>query len=278
MDTVFFVDWLSLVFDASWMNLPPGTQPTDKEAEIASYILTHLGAWKACKPRWGYLQAWRDALTGAVTQYHAGRPDMGLNVIYPGKSLSLLNWRDVLRHSLEKEGRPTRIDLTVDVRNPEFDLPYLYDHVVGGEIISSARNHRYITSSGGDTLYVGSRTSEKMLRVYDKGAEQGGQPGVWFRVELEMKGNAARWAAPVLLDASAERVMAIITGFFDAPKHPGWVAAIHSAIPAERIPSDKSRPDTEAWLMTLVAKTLAAAERRRPGFMDDFIDEALKFL
>ena len=42
----------------------------------------------------------------------------------------------------------------------------------------------------GKTIYIGSRSSEKMIRIYDKAAEQN-QEGVWIRYEIETKGDFA---------------------------------------------------------------------------------------
>lgn len=278
MDTVYFVDWLSVVFDWTWMNVPAGFEPTNGEAALAGYILTRLGAWTRCKPRFGYSLAWREPIAGTVMQYSPSRPDMGVNVIWTGQTLAKLDWRETLRLALDKSGRVTRLDLTVDVHDANFDLRELSFQHDAGLTLTKARSHRFVVSESGATLYIGGRSSGKYIRVYDKGGEQGDEQGVYIRIELECKSEAARFVAPLLLELDDNTVLGVITGYFDAPSHPGWVTAMGSAHAAIRVPSEKRRPDTEAWLMGMVARTMAAAERRTPGLLDAFFDEVVNLL
>ena len=44
----------------------------------------------------------------------------------------------------------------------------------------------------GDTLYIGSRTSEKFLRVYEKGKEQGDEASPWVRWEVQFRASSRR--------------------------------------------------------------------------------------
>jgi len=278
MDTVYFVDWLSVVYHWTWMNVASGSEPLLAEAELCGWILTGLAGWQRCKPRFGYSLAWREPIAGAVMQYSSTRPDMGVNIVLTGQTLRLLDWRAQLKRALEREGKVTRLDLTVDVRNPDFDLPKLYAQVERKEVETRARSYRFVTSNGGGTLYVGGRSSEKFLRIYDKGGEQGEQLNQYFRIELECKAEAARWVANMLAQDDSNEVLGVITGYFDAPLHVGWVLAMATAKMAIGVPSEKKRPDTEAWLMGMVARTMAAAERRRPGILDKFFDEVVNLL
>lgn len=278
MDTVYFVDWLSVVFDWTWMNVPAGFEPTVGEASLAGFILTRCGAWQRCKPRFGYSLAWREPIAGTVLQYSPSRPDMGVNVVWTGQTLAKLDWRETLRLALDKAGRVTRLDLTLDVHDRAFDLQLLAKLVDEGQVETRARSHRFVHSETGDTLYIGGRSSEKFMRIYDKGGERGDAQGQYFRIELECKGAAARWVAPHLVALDDIDVLGVITGYFDAPVHAGWVSAIGSAHAAVGVPSEKRRPDTEQWLMGMVARTMAAAERRRPGILDEFFDEVVNLL
>lgn len=93
----------------------------------------------------------------------------------------------------------TRLDFAVDVRGwgarPE-DLKTAFD---AGRGITAAQSATFVDGrkrsgeSTGSTLYLGSRSSEKFMRVYDKAAQMG-VDGDWIRVELELKGDAARAA------------------------------------------------------------------------------------
>lgn len=109
---------------------------------------------------------------------------------------------------LAKADRVSRVDLAVTVRLAE------RDDLLGESTYAQAENHydahpkTAIPSiiqdgAGGCTVYVGRRTSDRFLRVYNKAAESiaGGDPiaiarypNCW-RYELECKGSAARPAA-----------------------------------------------------------------------------------
>jgi len=74
----------------------------------------------------------------------------------------------------------TRIDIQRTVKKPEWvDLPKLYKHLGknGTSLISSDEN---------DTLYLGSRTSDKFTRLYEKLFEE-----MYLRLEFELKGKRA---------------------------------------------------------------------------------------
>ncbi len=90
----------------------------------------------------------------------------------------------------------TRFDLQVTceakVANPGLAVTwyeYLKDEIAKG---GRTRKIRLIRSETGDTLYVGSRKSPVMLRLYDKSLSLGElQLGHYWRYEVEYKGLAA---------------------------------------------------------------------------------------
>lgn len=55
--------------------------------------------------------------------------------------------------------------------------------------IMQQRNEKRNTT--GETVYIGSRTSSKLCRIYDKAAEQGKAGDDWIRVEIEVKSPVA---------------------------------------------------------------------------------------
>lgn len=60
-----------------------------------------------------------------------------------------------------------------------------------------------LDGTGGQTIYIGSRSSERMARVYNKAAEMGMSDDVdWVRFELEFKGDRAAWCVANWLDGS----------------------------------------------------------------------------
>lgn len=91
----------------------------------------------------------------------------------------------------------TRLDFAVDVRGMGARPEHLKDAFEAGKGITGAQSANFVAGRKrngertGETLYVGSRSSDKFLRVYDKAAQMG-LDGDWIRVELELKGDAAK--------------------------------------------------------------------------------------
>jgi hypothetical protein len=87
--------------------------------------------------------------------------------------------------------RLTRLDLCATVGR-EIDLGYWYrrQRAAGDKI--------KCTNINDETLYVGSRKSDRLWRVYNKALEQG-IVGPLYRIELELKGDRARQAKRLLI-------------------------------------------------------------------------------
>lgn len=81
----------------------------------------------------------------------------------------------------------TRIDLavTIELEVPDKSIASVaYQAALDG---ISQTNSIVTNSHGGQTVYLGSRQSKFFGRIYDKGAEQGTEPGKFWRFELECK-------------------------------------------------------------------------------------------
>lgn len=94
------------------------------------------------------------------------------------------------------EANVTRLDFAIDVKNSGGAIQQLHDMWKEGKIRTSAKQITPFGKEGvggedlGKTLYFGSRQSERMIRVYDKGKQLETQED-WLRIEIELKG---RWA------------------------------------------------------------------------------------
>lgn len=101
-----------------------------------------------------------------------------------------------------RNGRASRIDLALDVDDQDRNLARFLAAQLPAE---ERRQLKCWLADGlgeGDTLYLGSRSSDRMMRVYDKTAQQGLDPkvvGQRWRYEVELKGDyaAAAWSAIV---------------------------------------------------------------------------------
>jgi len=92
----------------------------------------------------------------------------------------------------------SRVDIAFDLFDYGIDVLKMYDDWKRGRLEVRARTARPVTEGvmtdagvvEASSVYFGSRTSETMLRVYEKGKETG--TGIdWVRVELELKGDRA---------------------------------------------------------------------------------------
>jgi hypothetical protein len=115
-------------------------------------------------------------------------------------------------------------------------------------------------SSGGGTLYVGSRSSMRYGRTYDKGIEEGGHvAGKQFRYELEIKDTLADQAVAMLAGcADVERQYLAMLGDFFSKRHirPLWhVPASEGKLEIPRIASDDA--GSLRWLGGPVGATVA---------------------
>lgn len=92
----------------------------------------------------------------------------------------------------------SRIDIAFDLIDYGIDVLQIYRDWKSGKFATRGKKAQPVTSgvmtetgvTEASTVYFGSRTSEVMLRVYEKGKEQGVDLD-WVRFELEIKGDRA---------------------------------------------------------------------------------------
>lgn len=130
----------------------------------------------------------------------------------PGLYMDICVLKELLYH-IKNIGHVTRLDLAIDDKeNPYYTLPELQSVLEEQRFVSKFRSWRLVkdsTTSGelvGATLYLGSRQSDIMLRIYDKQLEQIAK-GVeaaaetpWIRWEMELKNEYANMALTDLLE------------------------------------------------------------------------------
>lgn len=132
----------------------------------------------------------------------------------PGIDMDMSVLKELLGH-IRNIGHVTRLDLAIDDKyDPYYDLPELQNILEEQRFVSKFRSWRLVkdsTTSGelvGATLYLGSRQSDIMLRIYDKQLEQIAK-GVkdadtvpWIRWELELKNEYANTVLTDLLNGT----------------------------------------------------------------------------
>ena len=180
------------------------------------YAVALCEVCKPTKPRDGYTRAVTTD-DGLQWMCNPDRPDMGCSVLLDGDTCQKLRadarFATIARWLAERPGaRCSRIDLAFDVFDRE-PLDLAHASVRAGAFVSRAGRKSYQFVEGGDgslTVYMGKRSSESFLRIYDKAKEQK-LPGEWTRFELECKGNRAHPTLLLWLDGVTPR--AIIADF-----------------------------------------------------------------
>lgn len=143
------------------------------------------------------------------------RNTVSITVSGNGLSMAQNGWEFQLFKFLEnaQRGKITRIDLAHDDIKGEYLNIYELDKLesAGGFHCGGARssvrhdgNWKYKDPNNqGLTLYVGNRTSGKMMRAYEKGKQLGESNSKWTRVEVEYKSADRNIPFDVLLNPSA---------------------------------------------------------------------------
>lgn len=262
-----FLDWMSYVIEDKIAEKKEQFQMVFIDAGLSARNI------KRCKPRNAYKIAYQNE-QGAIVMCSPCRVDMGINVLLTGSVLAKYDWLTVLCALTAIPGHFTRLDLTIDARDSGLDINRLYQMARKGLMTCKARKVTRLQSNTGTTLYVGSRSSERFMRIYDKAGEQGIEDTDWKRIELEASGQKAAWIGQYLAVSETASIPALIKDFIDFPSSRAW-QGIFGGVVAQRTESDKKVSDTVAWLLDTVAPTLAKQIILDPNVEFDFQDRLL---
>jgi DNA relaxase NicK len=265
------IDWLTVTFPPDEITSIYGDKVNDPSYGriIAGSISGSRGRFVARGGTHGYAVAY-EQIDGVVVAWNRPLQSNGLYISYPGAALEHMDWLSFLDRLLALGARVSRLDLASDLVGKHINLEEWYQKVRNGDAVTNARRHRLVQSESGATLYIGSRSSERFLRIYDKAGQEGVDMD-WFRAELELKGGAAKGVARYLQQKrSLEEVPAIINAFFRlrCSDWDEWMETDHSAV----IYSTKTRSNTADWLLNSVAPALARHLEKDAGFIEDFIE------
>lgn len=255
------IDWLSFTAphrsQLPGVIVPPWEESINGQADIG---------------RFGYRKALRFH-SGLIVMYDGSTPTMGQHFIYSGRAimnsiannndggLSILDWHNSQGHKC------TRIDLAIDVPDGQELIETISKMAETRSFRGTAHTATTIRSSDGEglTIYVGSRISERFVRVYNKSAQLG-QQGHWTRIEVEIKGDSARAVARAILGAGnggldmvARSVISRVCTF-DCPS---WQKVFEGETLTIGTPKIEEKA-TEEWLLGQVVAALVKFERQNP--------------
>lgn len=165
------------------------------------------------------------------------------------------------------EGKFSRIDLAVDM---ECDVtPLEFDsHITEGRIKTRSR----MSSSTGQTVYIGSRSSERFARVYRYFAPHP-RSGL-LRAEFQLKGDYANALAHQVACGASLAAIARAQGEHFGFAHPCW--NVDAAPEALRVNSHAQSGNTVHWLTTTVAPLLRRMQREGKLDVEAWLDEYVR--
>lgn len=153
--------------------------------------------WELTKGAHGY----RDRLYWERISIHFnGRDDMGVWCEMSGQGCRAFetfgngNYDKLFTEILDNPGdmHLTRLDVAFDDHSGLLDIAEVCQDVRDQSYVSRFRGWQVVDSDGGSSATLGSRSSEILVRIYDKAAERGFVDGRhWVRVELQLRRDRA---------------------------------------------------------------------------------------
>lgn len=203
----FFTQALWLVEDE--LELAPGTR------------------WAASKGQRHYALSFFDAVSGVQVDIPSpAEKEQGLRLTAPGKAVVLRSVRS-LRAVLSKGWRPTRVDLAWNIQEVQVSVNQCYAYWKAKSPKRDTMTAKAVGSSKtGETMYVGSRSSDFYMRLYDKAKEQGMEGRLFFRLEVELKGDLVR----AVFEREFDHVDALATWVADKAGLGSWFGEPYRAL------------------------------------------------
>jgi hypothetical protein len=265
------VDWLSLTF--------PHDFPFKHYLNFDEFIRTGNG-------QHGYRNRFEGLNTGVIVQ-SGSRDDMGTHVTISGQSMQSLRDnleltdKQICARMIDCGARASRIDLAVTIIDGKLTPASLHKDLKSGKLKPSARKFSFVSGQtgdiSGDTLYIGSRQSEKFFRAYNKASEMGIVDGVaMIRLEMELKALYARAATHnVAINGVSATTNAVMSEFLGNTS--GELAQALSGESSPFRAPQKQKSNTELWILTQVAKAIARVSMTNEDIVKELLIEVDRY-
>lgn len=215
----------------------------------------------------GYRHSFIHAKTGIVCETGSDNASMGHHFRFSGETLENIR-RDyggtdasIVSRLARYSAIASRIDLTINIYEGRLTPRAVRDAVRSGAAHPKANVSRFIEGKSGDvegdTFYIGSPSSDRQFRAYNKAAELGVVNGAaWLRLELELRRVRANGA---FQSVASNGVEATVTGHMADFLDWGNVEYRTALQGPSVAPIDIPRRDTnrQRWLLGQVASALA---------------------
>lgn len=207
----FAIDWLTLTYPLNTLTRNDDGESRGTITDIrllttsAKGLLRHiLGAgddlaFTPTYPRYGMRLALETTWGATIHFCPTFSSQIDCVTVLPGDTLVHVrtlqtSTRSLAERAVTRGARCSRLDVAIDVFEGDIES-YIKDageHITGHKR-RSATVIRPLDDLGGTTLYVGSRKSSRMLRIYQKDRQLGVDIGCpWIRIELESKRKVSR--------------------------------------------------------------------------------------
>lgn len=269
ISSIATVDWISITYN--WDAIPERCRETNLTGlQLVTEWLGLPQGWAFDKARYGYQLGVK--YSDGVTVYLSPYPSQqGVHVVYPGSALTGARAMEALARAAKNQGNVTRVDITVDIRDGKSTVETYRALYEQGIYDGYPRSWALLTGTKGATLYIGARSSDKYMRIYDKAAQMNKNGQAWIRVELECKGDFARAVAWQINTNTLAIIPSLIQGFVDFHEAE-WHVAMESANGALTLKGEKKTPDTQKWLEQSIAPMLARYRKDNPDGFQKFMN------
>lgn len=188
-ENLVLYDWLSL------------TSKIHSVDDIKDLIGLRDAKWESTKGAHGYKKR---EYFASISIHYDGEENQGVWLEMSGQgcrafeSYSETTYEDlfaVLKQN-PQDMNLTRLDVAFDDHTGILDMDELCRATLANEYLSKSKAWEVIQSWKGQSIFIGSPTSEVRIRIYDKARERGFDDGRhWIRIEIQMRDDRARMFA-----------------------------------------------------------------------------------
>lgn len=158
-----------------------------------------------------------------IRLYYDGNVGMGVCASITGQACRYLECKGIdLWDLLQKLSRSIKINITrLDIALDYYQcmMHKIVDNIKTGRYISKSRKINFISSMVGkkervETIYIGSRSSDVMIRIYNKALEQHIDNITWERYEIVLKKDRIYKVIPMLANSISKTFYNILYTYF----------------------------------------------------------------
>lgn len=209
------------------------------------------------------------------------RQSQGVKILITGSQLAVGQeeeerlWND-LRHG---DWNLTRVDVAYDFFNFGRSLLWIMEKCLYRQVTAKKHAAVWRLTPNGDTIEIGSRSSEKWLKIYEKGKEQRTEYD-WLRVELELKGRVVKTLKRSELEEvyrRAAKYILTMSGNLPDFMNDFFIEFSHGAHNPQ-LPRKSTKNSRELWLMTQVMPALVTTYHEEPQVYRRFVEALTKEL